>query len=192
MGFESGRRGSGSSSVGVRCNSDKLGGLAGIENEGVERTRRQVFDDGFVLFPQMWSKEEVAAAAEGDLVVGRAQEEILKSFLVGPVGVHSQRQWLHAPGYRCTDAATSPEPYWHHSWQTSGMESEDLQLPQMPTWSAALIVSLSGQIGTRRCSVEEWLFSPEAIGLYRIGLQVLQVNRHFRSLLTYPLRLLRS
>lgn len=171
MGFESGRRGSGSSSVGVRCNSDKLGGLAGIENEGVERTRRQVFDDGFVLFPQMWSKEEVAAAAEGDLVVGRAQEEILKSFLVGPVGVHSQRQWLHAPGYRCTDAATSPEPYWHHSWQTSGMESEDLQLPQMPTWSAALIVSLSDRNAKMFCGgvavfprshwiIQDWIASP--------------------------------
>jgi len=53
-----------------------------------------------------------------EFVVGQAQESLLRSFLMDPIDVHSQpRQWLHAPGHLCTDAATSPEPYWHHSWQ---------------------------------------------------------------------------
>jgi hypothetical protein len=87
-----------------------------LGSEDVERARKQIFEDGFALFPQMWSEEEVAAAGVG-LVVGRQQEKALNPFFRDPVAVHSQRQWVHAPGHRCTDAATSPEPHWHESWQ---------------------------------------------------------------------------
>lgn len=82
------------------------------------KARKQIFEDGFAIFPQTWSKTDVAAAGV-ELMLGSDQEKVLKSFLMDPIGVISQQQWLHAPGHRCTDAATSPEPYWHHSWQVS-------------------------------------------------------------------------
>ena len=91
--------------------------MAGSELEEVERARKQIFEEGFAVFPQMWSKEEVAEAGVGTLVVGGGQEKVLKSFLVDAVDVQSQQRWVHAPGHRCTDTATSPEPYWHDSWQ---------------------------------------------------------------------------
>ncbi|KAG0556817.1 hypothetical protein KC19_11G081100 [Ceratodon purpureus] len=96
----------------------------------------------------MWSKEEVAEAGVGTLVVGGGQEKVLKSFLVDAVDVQSQQRWVHAPGHRCTDTATSPEPYWHDSWQIAGMECEDLQTP---TCSATLIVSLSDRNAKTLC-----------------------------------------
>ena len=97
-------------------------GVLGLTGSEADRTRKQIFEDGFAIFPRMWSKEEVSAAG-GGLRVGGEQEKALKLFLtdpvMDPVGVDSQRQWVHAPGHRCTDAATSPEPFWHHSWQAN-------------------------------------------------------------------------
>ncbi|KAG0601028.1 hypothetical protein M758_11G078500 [Ceratodon purpureus] len=74
----------------VRGSSSSQLGLAGSEMEEVERARKQIFEEGFAVFPQMWSKEEVAEAGVGTLVVGGGQEKVLKSFLVDAVDVQSQ------------------------------------------------------------------------------------------------------
>lgn len=108
-----------------------------------EQMRRQIFEDGFAVYPGMWSK------GDGDaMVIAQEQQKVLESFLAESIDPE-RREFVNVPaGHRCTDGAISPEPYWHHSWQIAGMEGEELQ---RPSWSATLIVSLSDRTANKFC-----------------------------------------
>lgn len=96
------------------------GWIAGGITNDVERIRKQIVEDGFAVFKKLWSKEEILAAAAGgaSAMVGKCQKEVLECFITNPSDVVCERQLLHPRGFRCTDdACTSPEPWWHQSWQ---------------------------------------------------------------------------
>jgi hypothetical protein len=104
--------------IGLFCT---LSGVRASSFDGSKKMEKALFEDGFAILPQLWSREEMeggdAAEELQSGVFGIPQKQLLHRVVEPDVTVLEHHQLLHMPGFRCTDRSTSPEPWWDQSWQ---------------------------------------------------------------------------